>query len=358
MDRVSQVIEYKCPCCSTALHYSQRSGKLTCASCNNEFELDTVKAFHDTDAPDSFQWDKQTAEAMSDQENAVLQTFTCPSCGGVLITDYATAATFCPYCENAAILPGRVSGALRPDGVIPFIKTKDDARRAFADLCKNKPLLPKGFYDDQRLEKISGVYVPFWLYDCSGGFQGRYNATRVRHWSDSNYNYTKTSYYLLLRGAEAAFAGIPMDGSSKMDNVVMESIEPFDYSRLVPFNTAYLSGFLADKYDVSAASGESRIRERVDCSFTDLLSPTFVGFNSVIPTSRNLHISHSKARYVLLPVWMLSSRYDGKTYTFAMNGQTGSLTGNLPICPKRTAAWFGGIAAAVTALAALIMCLM
>ena len=358
MTQNSHVIEYKCPCCGAGLRYSQQTERLTCDACDNDFELDTVKAFHDTVQPDTFQWDPQSAEPMSDQENAALQTFTCPSCGGVLITDCATAATFCPYCDNAAIIPGRVSGALRPDGVIPFLKTKDDAKKAFAELCKNKPLLPKGYYDDQRLEHISGVYVPFWLYDCSGALQGRYRATRTRHWSDSNYNYTKTSHYLLLRAAEASFSGIPMDGSSKMDNIIMESIEPFDYERLIPFDTAYLSGFLADKYDVEAQSGEERIRQRVDHSFTEMLSLTFISYDSVLPANRNLHVAHSKARYVLLPVWMLSSRYNGKTYTFAMNGQTGKLTGNLPICPKRTAAWFGGIAAAVAALAALVMYLL
>ena len=353
-----RVIEYKCPCCNAGLSFTQESQMLKCHACNNEFEIDTVKAFNEIEAEDSFQWEKRADTSMSDQDMQALQTFTCPSCGGELITDGATAATFCPYCENPAIIPGRVSGGLRPDGVIPFLKTREDARAAFAALCKNKPLLPKDFLNEQRLEKISGIYVPFWLYDCSGAFRGRYKATRVRHWSDSNYNYTKTSHYFLLRGAVADFSGIPMDASSKMDNTIMESIEPFDYGRIVDFDTAYLSGFLADKYDVEANTGEPRIRERVDHSITDLLSPTFVGFDSVLPTDRRLHVSHSKASYVLLPVWMLTSKYRDKTYTFAMNGQSGKLTGTLPICPKRSAAWFSGIAAAVAALTALIMSLL
>ena len=358
MSKTEQVIEYKCPCCGAPLEFDQESQNLSCVSCGNEFEKDTVKAFNEAEeGADTFSWDDTESQQLSDHEKDGLKIFTCPSCGGELMTDGSTVATFCPYCENPAILPGRVSGGMRPDGVIPFQKTKEDARTAFVAICKKKPLLPKDFLSEQRLEKISGVYVPFWLYDCAGAFRGRYKATRVRHWSDSNYNYTKTSHYFLLRGAEADFSGIPMDASSKMDDTIMESIEPFDYHRIVDFDTVYLSGFLADKYDVEANMGEPRIRERVEHSISDLLSPTFAGYDSVLPTDRHLHVSHSKARYVLLPVWMLTSKYRDKTYTFAMNGQSGKLTGTLPICPKRSAAWFGGITAAAAAVTALILCL-
>lgn len=137
----------------------------------------------------------------------------------------------------------------------------------------------------------------------------------------------------------------------------MESIEPFDYSKIVDFHTAYLSGFLADRYDVEASAGEPRIRERVDRTIDDLLAPTFIGYTSVLPTQKNLQVDHSKARYILLPVWMLTSRYKDKTYTFAMNGQTGKITGTLPICPKRSAAWFAGIAAVFAAISAAFLLL-
>lgn len=134
----------------------------------------------------------------------------------------------------------------------------------------------------------------------------------------------------------------------------MESIEPYDYSQLETFDMAYLTGYLADKYDVASENGETRIRQRVDASMSDQLQSSFLGYATVLPTSRQLHIDHSKARYVLLPVWILNTRYQGKLYTFAMNGQTGKMTGTFPICPKRTAIWFSGIFAAVTAVSALV----
>ena len=140
-----------------------------------------------------------------------------------------------------------------------------------------------------------------------------------------------------------------------MEDVFMESIEPYDYEALTPFDTAYLSGFLADKYDVESKSGEDRIRQRVEESMNDQLQNSFLGYTTVVPASRKLNIDHSKARYVLLPVWMLNTKYRGKTYTFAMNGQTGKITGSLPICPKKSAGWFFGTWAAASAVIMLIM---
>ncbi len=358
MASAHHVLEYKCPCCSAGLAFDEQTQKLSCDACNNQFELEAVKAFSDaTPLEDTFDWDTQQTVDLSEGEKQAMQVFTCPSCGGELLTDHHTVATFCPYCDNPAIIPGRASKALRPDGVIPFVKTQKDAQDAFYQLCKGKPLLPKGFCDQQRLEKITGMYVPFWIYDCSGSLTGRYRATRVRRWSDSNYNYKRTDHFLLLRQANADFSGIPMDGSSKIDNAIMESIEPFDYDNVLDFNTAYLSGFLADKYDVEASFGKERIRQRVNTTMDELIAPTFVGYASVVPTAKSIQVTHSTAKYVLLPVWMLISRYKDQTYTFAMNGQTGKITGTFPICPKRSAAWFCGISAAVAAISTLLMLL-
>ena len=133
----------------------------------------------------------------------------------------------------------------------------------------------------------------------------------------------------------------------------MESIEPFDYSELIDFDKAYLSGYFADKYDVPSEKGEARIYDRVNNTINDLVQESFLGYTSVIPTSRQLKVDQGKARYILMPVWILNTKYKDKTYTFAMNGQTGKMTGSLPVCSKRATMWFAGITAVVTILATL-----
>ena len=361
MADTAAVIEYKCPSCGAGLRFAGDIQQLTCEYCDTTFEVDAVIAYNESQQArqeETFEWDVSGGGQWTSQEQESVRVFLCPSCGGEILTDENTAASFCPYCDNPTILPGRLSGGLKPDAVLPFQTTKEDAQAAFLKLCKGKPLLPKEFTSQQRLEKITGMYVPFWLYDCGADFEGSYKATRIRRWSDSMYNYTKTDHFLLRRDASARFDGIPMDGSRKMEDAFMESIEPFDYSRMVAFDTAYLTGYLADKYDVPWEEGKERIRQRVDRSMEDQLQPTLLGYATAIPTARNLRISHSRARYVLLPVWLLNTRYKDKVYTFAMNGQTGRMTGAFPICPRRSAAWFFGIFAGVTVLSALIQLMM
>ena len=355
MSQTTQVLEYKCPCCDAGLVFGPGIQQLKCEYCDNTFELDTVKAYNDSQSPaqDAFQWEQPQSQEWTEDQQQTMQVFSCPSCGGEILSDEVTAATFCPFCDNPTILPSRVSGGLKPDGMLPFMKTRDEARAAFLKLCKGKKLLPRGFTSEQRLEKITGMYVPYWLYDCSAEYDGSFKATRIRSWSDSRYHYTKTDHYLLRRRARADFEGIPMDASSKMEDVFMESIEPFDYGQMVDFDMAYLTGYFADKYDVPSENGEDRIRQRVEQSMSDAIAETILGYTTAVPTNRRIDVQHGNAKYVLLPVWMLNTNYRGKIYTFMMNGQTGKITGSLPVCWIQTAKWFAGICAGVTLAATL-----
>lgn len=361
MNHSSSVLEFKCPCCNAPLIFGGEIQQLKCEYCDNSFDVDTLRACKECDNPSEtakIQWDSNTSQPWSQDEQTHLQLYLCDACGGQLVSDENTAATFCPYCGNPAILPGQLTGGLKPDGIIPFKTTKEDAKSAFLKLCRGKPLLPKFFTEEQHIDKITGLYVPFWLYDCSADLTGSYKATRIHTWSDSRYIYTKTDHYLLRRQADAVYSRIPMDGSSKMEDSFMESIEPYQYEDILDFDMAYLSGYLADKYDVESSTGEERIRQRVETSMNDHLQSSFLSYTTVIPASRNIRIEHGKASYVLLPVWLLNTTYRGKTYTFAMNGQTGKMTGTFPICPKRSAAWFLGVWTISTALVGLIQFLL
>lgn len=351
MDETKGVLEYKCPCCNAGLKFQEKSDQLKCEYCDNVFAIDAVRAYNEN-APkkdtQNVSWEEREEKEWSSDEQDAIRTFQCPSCGGQIMTEASTAATFCPYCDNPTVLPSRLSGAIRPDAVLPFKTTREDAIAAFLQLCKGKFLLPRDFTQQQRLEHITGVYVPFWLYDCDGEYEGTYQATRVRHWSDSRYNYTKTDHYMVQRQASAKFRGIPMDGSVKADDTLMESIEPFNYTELEDFDMAYLTGFLADKYDVPSEKGEPRIRERVDESMRDQIRISLSNYTTCTPLSRDLQVKNSRAQYVLLPVWMLNTNFRGKIYTFAMNGQTGKISGDLPICPRRSMALFAAVFAGVT----------
>ena len=202
---------------------------------------------------------------------------------------------------------------------------------------------------------MQGVYVPFWLFDCNADGTVHFNATRVSTWRSGDYRYTKTSHFLVIRGGHMAFEKIPVDASEKMDDSYMDSLEPFDYRELTEFGTAYLSGFLADRFDVSAKDSAPRASRRVKQSLEDGLRSTVHGYASVTTRSTDIHTSDSQVKYAMLPVYILNTKYKDKPYFFAMNGQTGKFVGKLPISWGRFFAWAGGIAAAAVALGQLFL---
>ena len=148
---------------------------------------------------------------------------------------------------------------------------------------------------------------------------------------------------------------MPVDGSSKMPNAHMDAIEPFDYSDLKPFSTAYLPGFLADRYDEDAKTCSDRARTRMEHSTMEALHATTGGYSEVHPLEENININIRKAHYALLPVWMLHTRWHDKDFLFAMNGQTGRLIGDLPVDKAKAAAWFAGISLPLMAILAWLL---
>jgi len=235
--------------------------------------------------------------------------------------------------------------------VIPFKLDKNAAIAALKKHYEGKRLLPKVFKDENHLQEIQGIYVPFWLFDTEADADVRYKATQVRVWSDSRYDYTQTSFFALRRSGHIGFEKIPVDGSSKMDDAMMESIEPFDHSQAVDFQTAYLAGYLADKYDVDSQQSIERANQRVRKSTEEAFAETALGYTTVVPEYSSIRLQGGKVRYALYPVWLLNTKWNDKTYTFAMNGQTGKLVGDLPADKALCRKWFAGIAAVAGAAA-------
>jgi hypothetical protein len=199
---------------------------------------------------------------------------------------------------------------------------------------------------------VKGVYVPFWLFDTDTQANIRYEATRVRKWSSGRYDYTETSYFSVVRGGRIGFANVPVDGSSKMEDKLMESIEPFDISQAVPFNGAYLAGYLADKYDVDAQQSIDRANTRIKNSTADEFAKTVDGgYHSIVPTRTNIQLENGTAKYALYPVWILNTSWNGKKYTFAMNGQTGKFVGDLPMDKGTYMKWLLGLTSIASAAA-------
>lgn len=358
------ITTYQCPACTGPLHFVGESGKLECDYCGSSYEVAEIeKLFSEKEAASVAAQTKaeqaqekeaaaaaETGLAWDAQETEGMKTYNCSSCGAEMICDATTAATSCPYCGNPAIVPGQFTGGLRPELLIPFKLDKQAAIDALKKYYRGKKFLPKTFRDQNHIEEIQGVYVPFWLCDCQVEGEVSYDATKSRRWKEGDYEITETDHYQVDRSGRIGFERIPVDASTKMPDTHMDAIEPYDYSELKAFSTAYLPGFLADKYDVSQQESVPRIKMRAKNSAVAEMRKTVQGYDAVRAKRENFQFSHAEPKYVLMPVWMLNTKWNGQNFLFAMNGQTGKLIGDLPVDKGKYLAWFGGIALPLMAL--------
>ena len=365
----TQITEFKCPACTAPLHFSEETGRLECDYCGSSFsveEMETRSAEKEQQAAEAFE--KAAAEAKADagswngpsgqdswgEDGAHLKTYSCPSCGAELICDEATAATSCPYCGNNTIIPGQFRDALKPELVIPFQIGKEDAVKALKAHYKGKPFLPKSFSDENHIQEIKGIYVPFWLFDGQAEADISFAATRSTVMVTSRERITTTRHFDVRRAGTVRFEKIPVDASKKMPDDYMDSIEPFQYDAMVPFSTAYLPGFFADIPDVSIEECSPRAELRATETAVEAMGRQVSGYETCIPTRKDAQLRRGRVRCALLPVWLLSTQWEGNRFLFAMNGQTGKMVSDLPVSKKKYWTWWGGLTAGITAALAVI----
>ena len=325
---MSELKEYKCPACGGAMEFDSKSQKMKCPYCDTEieikeFDVEPPEPSGEKEEPENAQWEEG--------ETDKIKIFSCDSCGGEILAEDTSGAVICPFCGSKIVVKSQFADDLKPDYVIPFKLDKKKAKEAYHKHLEKKPFLPKIFRAENHIDEIKGVYVPFWLYDIDADADIVYEAEKLRIWRVGNTEFTEHKFYEAIRRGTIAFEHIPEDGSEKMDDSLMESVEPFDFKDAVPFNSAYLAGYVADRYDVSVEDRRKRAGERVKESAENTFRETVTGYNVVRTRSSNVTTEKSRYWYALYPVWILNTTWHGKKYVFAMNGQTGKLVGDLPV---------------------------
>lgn len=375
-----QVTNYQCPACGGPLHFDSRTERLQCDHCDSTFSPEEVELHYaekDRAAADEFEpmdeeeaaaslspeeknqcthsrWDGSTISAEWGELTDKVRTYNCPSCGAQLLCELTTAATSCPYCGNPSIVPGQLNGELKPDYVIPFKLDREAAVQALKNHYKKKRFLPKQFTQNNQIQKLQGIYVPFWLYNAKASAQCYFKASNSFSHRQGDYIVTETAHYDVRRFGTVTFAKVPADASKKMPNDLMDALEPYDYTQLKPFSASYLPGYLADKYDVGATESAQRVDRRCTASTLSAMRADVAGYQTVVPVHSESYIDRGKVEYALLPVWIIKTSWNGKDYLFAMNGQTGKFVGNLPISAGKFWGWMLGLTAGLTAVFTLI----
>ncbi|NLZ82539.1 MAG: hypothetical protein GX915_02615 [Clostridiales bacterium] len=357
------VLHYKCPNCGADMAFNSASGMLHCDSCGRSDDIDKMAGARTSGGEVTVDMDQDDeriagetfigdyADSSTEDEPASQNTFEgdeanqyhCHNCGAILITDAQTTATTCSFCGAGVALGDRLSGSLAPAKVIPFTISKEQAQAAFIKWCRKGLLTPKDFMTGDRIKNITGLYVPFWLYDINGRGEAEAICTRVRTYTMGDWIYTQTKYYAVYRKVDLNYLRIPVDASKKMDDALMDKLEPYEYNNLKDFNIPYLVGYIAEKYDFDGNQLLPRIKERVATYVDSYIRSTINGYTTVSIQRKDINLRQKKADYTLMPVWMVCYDYKKAEHNFAMNGQTGKIVGKPPLSVGKVAAWFFGI---------------
>lgn len=329
------VIQYKCQSCGADMAFNSSTGMLHCDSCGRD---DTIESYNKGTNSKS-----NTKEANHTFNTNESNEFHCNSCGATVITDPLTTATNCSFCGSNMVLSNRLEGRQKPEYIIPFKISKEQAMEAFRTWCKKGLLTPSGFMTADRVKSITGLYVPFWLYDVNCDGEALAHCTKVRTYEQGDYIYTETKHYEVHRQVNLSYDLVPADASEKMDDLLMEKIEPFHYDSLTNFNMPYLAGFLAENYSYDSNALFPKIKSRVHSYVSSFIRNTITGYTTVNIQHENIEVHKNNVHYVLFPVWMVCYDYKKSEHTFAMNGQTGKIVGKPPLSIYKIILWFLGI---------------
>ncbi len=335
---------FKCPCCGGYLEFDPSLQKFKCLYCGQVLSEEELR--EESQKREAAAEAAQTEEATAAQAEH-LRSYHCQMCGAEIVTDETTAATRCYFCHSPVVLQDRLDDDFRPDGVIPFQLDKAAAEKQFMAHISRKKFLDRAFFNGAQLEMFSGVYYPWWYTDIEGSADFDGEGTRTSVATTPHHIVTTHRVFHVNREGRLSFRNIARKALVKADGKLSDGIHPYDLSGIKPYAGGYLSGFLAEKRDISEAAAKEESLREVSGYATSMMKRNHA-YNTL---SGETHFSAKsvKSKYVLLPAWLLTYKggKDGAPYYYMMNGQTGRVCGKLPIDKKRVLAAALGVGLAV-----------
>lgn len=349
-------VSLKCPHCDGELIFEPSSQQYECPYCGSVFTQKQVDEMQPASQPSQmegtadFREEEKEAAGFQAQskETEEAMVYHCPSCGAEIVTDATTAATFCYYCHNPVVLSGRVSGEYLPKKMIPFKINRKKAEEIFLESVQKKKFIPKGFFNTKQIETLSGVYFPYWMVNWKGRGHMDARATKVRVWRRGDTEYTETRFYEVYREANLEFDELSRNALKKANKQIVEGVQPYRFEEAKPFSMGYLSGFQAERRDMEQEEFQDEIRQDVEDYTQKIFRNSMSGYTTVDPRHTQMVKKEEIWEYVMVPVWVVTYKgTNGKIYYYAINGQTGKVSGVLPIDGMKLGLVSAGIFAAV-----------
>ncbi|HHX37907.1 MAG TPA: hypothetical protein GX717_08005 [Clostridiaceae bacterium] len=341
---------FKCPSCGAGIEFKPDLGLFKCDYCLSQYTPEAITEHHarETARLEAKREVRQEKAATAGQtEPTVVRGYHCDSCGATVETDNTTTATFCYYCHNPVVIVDRLAGEMRPDQLVPFRVSREQAIDRFLGWAKKRRYTDPGFVSAASLEKMTGIYLPFWYSDVNVDYKMRAQGVRIRTWTTRNRNYTERSIYQVDRDAHVFLDDLSLVAYSKSDQDLLYGIMPYQKEDLVPFSQPYLSGFFAEQYDRTQEDCNYEMEQLAIKTARNIVRTSIHGYSSLDIKHEEHELEFDDWLYTLLPVWMLTYHYNNKTYVYALNGVTGRAYGELPLNRKKLALHTGILAAIV-----------
>lgn len=332
--------KYNCKNCGAVLYWNPTSNSLECEYCGKQFQpsdFEEEEIINEKTTENIESQPEQADEGMQatdESDSGDLVIYKCSQCGAEVVTARSTIATTCAFCGEALSISDKLVDNFKPDYVVPFKITKEEAIKLLKKHFKKGVLTPKDFIRNNEIEKIKGMYAPFWLHSFKNNAKAIVSACKT---SSSRRGYDKIetrSLYEVDIDATADFKNIPTDALKNISNKLMGAIEPFDYSALNDFSPAYMSGFYAEEYNEDKTKTLPRAEERADETMKEQILSSVKGYATTAIQDYDNTIDNTVSKYTMLPVWLFHIKYNNEDFLYAVNGQTGKVAGKLPKSKK------------------------
>ena len=281
---------------------------VVCINCGNEYLPETLVG----------------NEEGTDSDNKMdCRVYICDHCGGEIIFNGTEGSGNCVYCGNPSVVFSRISKTMRPDGIIPFSISEEDAVRSLRESLSKRPFVPSKI-KNINVEYVRGIYIPYWISGCT--IKGSAVATgTVRVGKRS-----RTVYY--GRAGRMRISGLPIDASTMLPDEISSKLEPFGNEEIRKFNDNYLMGFYSDMSDIRYRDLRKAVNRRADLYFRQEVKKSVhttgtVGIHSMEAINT---LDYDNLKYVLMPAWFVTYTYKDRNCTILINGQTGKTVCGIP----------------------------
>jgi hypothetical protein len=338
MSDIAALEKHACAACGAQAVWNPSKQLLECPFCGTSapFTLDEGSgAFVENDLAKALRELPDEARGWLAEK----RTVQCQSCKAVSVFDPERVGQNCSFCGSPALVDYKeIKAPIRPQAVLPFKVSESQVREQIRRWYASKWLAPGKLKSRALVDQIRGVYLPYWTFDAQAVCPWTAEAGHYYYTTETyrdNRGYTQTRQVRHVRWEPAAgevrhfFDDEPVPGTQGVSHDLLKQVEPFPTTALVPYDTAFLSGFVVEHYQIVLLDAAGNSEQSMSRQLFDMAAHEVPG-----DTYQNLQIhpvfSAQTFKHILVPVWLLSYLYGTKPYQVVVNGQTGIMAGRYP----------------------------